>query len=921
MPLSHPSHLFLPYSKARVSRTFPPITNQLSLTPERSPSPLYLILNRTFSVSFDEGADCISNAMARNAGVTVVQSASRQSSSHLPLNSERDNNCSEPDNSNIEPSSDSEGIPENRKIPKSKGEVGHPGGNGYSLSNKLKWDKTVYEAVQKGVHRLADAHLNNNFGISKQDDRDVWIANQEFPILRKYVVYWPARDMVKLYLKTSSERACRDLPPSTRKNLTRKLRCVSILIFLNMTGTLALVILGKAQLAQDAFDSRQLPNFLANINDGNVPEMLDFQDIGIDWASEIFVRQSHAKIEDVTGFVEKHRAIEAIAELAVKETGDFCYAPMNFENIWNMVDVLKQQQLDRDGLYLLIYFLALANRNSPIPPSLPLGICNLMLEERDEILARAAINSRLVTSPASERHQENMTSPIILTPTGVGRLPPQRDSNPFRNQLKGISPSVSDSTRSLSTSTTDTADESQSQPSFPQAPIQVLQSTPISNTGAGSSQMPEQSFQPPLAGQGQGNTQRTPSNANSSAPLTSHMSTSGSQKTPNIPMDTSHSYSRRPTTNPFQSSSTSGAQLTGQPSGAQRGGQPLDNNGTIPAGMSLEEISQAISGHILELTVAQLMNTGQCPRRSDIAFGLPVHQQSKPEGLTKLNDDIRKLTNKLMGWNRDEQPYTIPPARPTKQELDDFVMGQTSGPTADNFRLDLCKLSKDHEEHNLQKRWNNRASVVFARDFLRLCEGNPRWYIVDSQRESFLAQKFTDKLRRLKDVHQLQSRLSVATEQDRYRILKEQQDGQKPGRHQARRVELFEFRKRLLEFPKDVPSAYMDVLLMLGVNGMSSEDTDPESRVKPYKFYHIPKLYARPNVLGANSHRGGNVRRTRIGDHANSVHVGPVPQYPKCFYDLRFFEKRPGALQVLQSNPEWIGHLFYRNRSSQDLTT
>ncbi|KIJ23490.1 hypothetical protein M422DRAFT_275914 [Sphaerobolus stellatus SS14] len=147
-----------------------------------------------------------------------------------------------------------------------------------------------------------------------------------------------------------------------------------------------LVILSKAQLTRDAFDSRQLPNLLANINDGNVPEMLDFQDIGINWASEIFVRQSHAKIEDVTGFVEKHRAIEAITELAVKELGDFRYALMNFENIWNMVDVLKQQQLDRDGLYLLIYFLALANRNSTIPPSLPLGIRNLMLEECDEIL-------------------------------------------------------------------------------------------------------------------------------------------------------------------------------------------------------------------------------------------------------------------------------------------------------------------------------------------------------------------------------------------------------------------------------------------------------------------------------------------------------------------------------------------------------
>ncbi|KIJ32597.1 hypothetical protein M422DRAFT_265623 [Sphaerobolus stellatus SS14] len=188
-----------------------------------------------------------------------------------------------------------------------------------------------------------------------------------------------------------------------------------------------------------------------------------------------------------------------------------------------------------------------------------------------------------------------------------------------------------------------------------------------------------------------------------------------------------------------------------------------------------------------------------------------------------------------MGWNRDEQPYTIPPVGPTKQELNDFVMGQTSGPTANNFRLDLRKLSKDHEERNLQKRWNNCASVVIAREFLRLCEGNLWGYTMDSQRESFLAERFADKLRRLKYIHHLQLRLSVAIEQDCYHILKEQQDGQKPDQHWAHCVE------RLLEFHKDIPSAYMDVLLRLSVNGMSSKDTDPESRVKPYRFYRIPK--------------------------------------------------------------------------------
>ncbi|KIJ22315.1 hypothetical protein M422DRAFT_277313 [Sphaerobolus stellatus SS14] len=134
-------------------------------------------------------------------------------------------------------------------------------------------------------------------------------------------------------------------------------------------------------------------------------------------------------------------------------------------------------------------------------------------------------------------------------------------------------------------------------------------------------------------------------------------------------------------------------------------------------------------------------------------------------------------------------------------------------------------------------------------------------------------------------------------------------------------IQLYELRRRILEFHKDVPTAYTDLLDTLGVDGMSSDETDPECKVKPFRFYRTPKvwrssiidrilfvidrLYARPNVLGAHPARGGNSRRNRIGDHPDRANLGPLPQYPSCFYEMRYFVERPGALQVLQSTTEW----------------
>ncbi|KIJ28484.1 hypothetical protein M422DRAFT_270175 [Sphaerobolus stellatus SS14] len=216
MPSTRKSSQFSPYARPKIPRAFPPITNHLSLSPERSPSPPVLTMNCAFAVTFDDSPllhtpNRLDISPAQTLG-SLVAEPDRLSRTTGNVRSTVGTSGTSVPGSISDPVS--EDIPENRKIPKPKGEVGHPGGNGYSLPNKLQWEKTIYDAVQKGVHKLADDYLNTSFGISEQKEDDVWellqMARQRFPILRKYVAYWPARDMVKLYLKNLSERSRRD---------------------------------------------------------------------------------------------------------------------------------------------------------------------------------------------------------------------------------------------------------------------------------------------------------------------------------------------------------------------------------------------------------------------------------------------------------------------------------------------------------------------------------------------------------------------------------------------------------------------------------------------------------------------------------------------------------------------------------------
>ncbi|KIJ34748.1 hypothetical protein M422DRAFT_263104 [Sphaerobolus stellatus SS14] len=138
-------------AKHRVKRVFPPITSRLSLSPERSPSPPLLTLNRKFFVAFEEPLSKDTTLASEHITVATAisnVSANSRGGGELPTRATRSNNRGRASTPVIAGSQDSDITPENRRIPKPKGEVGHPGSNGYSLQKVLGWEKTIYTTIQ-----------------------------------------------------------------------------------------------------------------------------------------------------------------------------------------------------------------------------------------------------------------------------------------------------------------------------------------------------------------------------------------------------------------------------------------------------------------------------------------------------------------------------------------------------------------------------------------------------------------------------------------------------------------------------------------------------------------------------------------------------------------------------------------------------
>ncbi|PPQ82084.1 hypothetical protein CVT25_014355 [Psilocybe cyanescens] len=96
-------------------------------------------------------------------------------------------------------------------IPKPKGDVSRPGRGGYNLSKALGWNQKTYDSVLSVVTKLAKEKLDTSKSYCGQSKRKVHqlleTVHKEFSFLKDYEKDWPVHDMLKTYLKNSSQTA------------------------------------------------------------------------------------------------------------------------------------------------------------------------------------------------------------------------------------------------------------------------------------------------------------------------------------------------------------------------------------------------------------------------------------------------------------------------------------------------------------------------------------------------------------------------------------------------------------------------------------------------------------------------------------------------------------------------------------------
>ncbi|KIK10514.1 hypothetical protein PISMIDRAFT_20328 [Pisolithus microcarpus 441] len=101
----------------------------------------------------------------------------------------------------------------NTLIPRPRGPLSKPNHGGYTLRHALGWDDRTYKEVQEGLHGVCERYLDISTTFSKQTPNAVskflQAAQEQFPILGKYVDLWPAGDFATMYLKNKvgSDRA------------------------------------------------------------------------------------------------------------------------------------------------------------------------------------------------------------------------------------------------------------------------------------------------------------------------------------------------------------------------------------------------------------------------------------------------------------------------------------------------------------------------------------------------------------------------------------------------------------------------------------------------------------------------------------------------------------------------------------------
>ncbi|KDQ06155.1 hypothetical protein BOTBODRAFT_121840 [Botryobasidium botryosum FD-172 SS1] len=235
------------------------------------------------------------------------------------------------------------------------------------------------------------------------------------------------------------------------------------------------------------------------------------------------------------------------------------------------------------------------------------------------------------------------------------------------------------------------------------------------------------------------------------------------------------------------------------------------------------------------------------------------------------------------------------PDPPLTDEVEKHVKHELPGPTQQSFRI-------DYNGHP-QGPWNSAAALVFCESFL------DNDIFADTPFDK-VEHAFTTYLKRLREVYRVQE--GHYTEEER-------KARQKRDALRTRKLNMYDRRLHAASVWKHHLKRHFEALVKLGVDGMSSDETDHEAGIGSYRV--INKAWRHPSVrlwlraldwLHLISRLGnrqqftpGNLPRERVPSDRFSKR-SHVPNLPRNFYEEAYINGlSEHALKVLNPAKEY----------------
>ncbi|KIJ35335.1 hypothetical protein M422DRAFT_262506 [Sphaerobolus stellatus SS14] len=271
---------------------------------------------------------------------------------------------------------------------------------------------------------------------------------------------------------------------------------------------------------------------------------------------------------------------------------------------------------------------------------------------------------------------------------------------------------------------------------------------------------------------------------------------------------------------------------------------------------------------------------------------------------------ISLVIDQLLGWER--KAGGAPPPVANSTEIHAYNSGEPVGPTANDFRLDWA--ASPHTG------WNLTASLVFADLFVEWVGSSPSQSLMSKHKMSHdvLSLAFRKRFYRL----QAQFWKSSVSSQVPPTLQPEQIVGSihsqtAEDRWRGRQRKLFQNREDIILAHPEWEPAYWDALQTLGVDGMSSDESETETRNN--RFWRIPqpwRSYKLDRMLNCvngrrdeatrqthKSHRSGQPFCVRIGDHPTKRSMRIPPGLPINFYSQAWMDEHPEIAKYLRPGP------------------